>query len=91
MAVGEDLEDELGGAVGQRQIAELVKDDDLGALVAADDPGELAAALGLLELVGQAGERGEADSSSLVAGADRQRGRQQRRGLVLVRRLAGRR
>ena len=78
VAFGEDLEDELGGAVGQREVAELVEDDELGAGVAADDAGELAAALGFLELVGQAGERGEADAPSLVAGADRQRGRQHR-------------
>lgn len=52
MAVGEDLEDQFGGAVGQGQVAELVKHDDLGAGVAADDAGELAAALGLLEFVG---------------------------------------
>ena len=71
VAFGEDLEDELGGAVGQREVAELVKDDELGAGVAADDAGELAAALGFLEFVGEAGERGEADAAALVAGADR--------------------
>ena len=76
MAFGEDLEDELGGAVGQREVAELVEDDELGAGVAADDAGELAAALGLLELVGEAGEGGEADAPALLAGADRQRGRE---------------
>src|SRR6266508_4203086 len=50
VAFGEHLEDELGGALGQRQVAKLVKDDKLGARVAADDAGELAAALGLLQL-----------------------------------------
>ena len=48
VALGEDLEDELGGAVGQREVAELVEDDELGAGVAADDSGELAARSGLL-------------------------------------------
>lgn len=43
MAVGEDLEDELGGAVGQREVAQLVQADELGAGVAADDARELAA------------------------------------------------
>src|SRR5919106_769163 len=49
MSFGEDLEDELGGAVGQREIAQLINDDKLGAGVACDDAGELAAALGFLE------------------------------------------
>ena len=48
VAFGEDLEDELGGAVGQGEVAELVDDDELGAGVARDDAGELAACLGLL-------------------------------------------
>ena len=78
VAFGEDLEDELGGAVGQREVAQLVKDDELGAGVAADDAAELAARLGFLEFVREAGERGEADASALVAGADRERGRQHR-------------
>jgi hypothetical protein len=43
VAFGEDLEDELGGAVGQREVAEFVKDDELGARVASDDACELAA------------------------------------------------
>ena len=43
VAFGEDLEDELGGAVGQGEVAEFVQDDELGAGVAPDDPGELAA------------------------------------------------
>jgi hypothetical protein len=76
VAFGEDLEDELGSAVGKGQVAEFVEDDKLGAGVAADDAGELAAALGFLELVGECGEGGEADAAALVAGADRQRGRQ---------------
>jgi hypothetical protein len=56
MAFGEDLEDELGGAVGQRQVAQFVQADELGACVAADDPCELAAALCLLAFVGEPGE-----------------------------------
>ena len=67
---------ELGGAVGQREISELVEDDELGAGVAADDAGEFAAAFGFLEFVGEAGERGEANAASGVAGADRQGGGQ---------------
>jgi len=43
VALAEDREDELGGAVGQGEVAELVEDDKLGARVAADDPSELAA------------------------------------------------
>ena len=76
VALGEDLEDELGGAVGQREVAQFVEDDELGAGVAADDAAELAAALGFLELVREGGEGGEADAASLLAGADRQRGRE---------------
>ena len=72
VAFGEDLEDELGGAVGQGQVAQLVTDKQLGAGVAADDPVELAVALGFLELVRERGERGEPDAASLMAGADRQ-------------------
>src|SRR3954453_21673951 len=52
VALGEDLEDELGGAVGQREIAELVNDDQLGAGVAGDDAGEPAGGLGFLRFVG---------------------------------------
>ena len=70
---GEDLEDELGGAVWQGEIAELVEADDLGAGVAADDPAELPAAVGLLELVREGSEGGEPDPSSLVAGANGER------------------
>ena len=73
VAFGEDLEDELGGAVGQGEVAELVEADELGAGVAADDAGELFAALGFLELVRQGGEGGEPDAAALLAGADRQR------------------
>ena len=43
VAFGEDLEDELGGAVWEREVAELVEDQELGAGVAADDPGEFLA------------------------------------------------
>src|SRR5215211_9559176 len=78
MAFGEHLEDQLGGAIGEREVPELVEDDELGARVAADDAGEFAAAVGLLEFVGETGERGEADASSLLAGADRERGREHR-------------
>ena len=74
MAFGEDLEDELGGAVGQAEIAQFIKDNELGAGVAGDDTGELAAAFGFLELVGEAGEGGEAHAPSGLAGADRERG-----------------
>jgi hypothetical protein len=45
MSLGQDLEDELSGAVGQRQISELVADQQLDPSVAGDDAGELAAAL----------------------------------------------
>ena len=72
VAFGEDLEDELGGAVGQREVAELVEADELGAGVAADDACELLAALGLLQLVREGGERGEPDAAALLAGAHRQ-------------------
>lgn len=65
-------------ASGQRQVAELVEHDELGARVAADDASELAARRGLLQLVGEPGERREADPASLVAGADRERGREHR-------------
>jgi hypothetical protein len=78
VALGEDLEDELGGAVGQREVAELVDDDELGAGVTGNDAGELAAALGFLEFVGEPGEGGEADAAALLAGADRQGGREHR-------------
>ena len=57
---------------GRREIAQFVKDDELGAGVAGDDTGELAAAFGFLELVGEAGEGGEADAPSGLAGADRE-------------------
>ena len=78
VSLGEDLEDELRGAVGQRQVAQFVTDEKLGPGVAADDQGELAVALRFLELVREGGERGEADAASLVAGADRQGGGQHR-------------
>src|SRR3954464_7935276 len=37
VAFGEDLEDEFGGAVGEREVPEFVEDDEFGAGVAADD------------------------------------------------------
>ena len=55
-----------GGVLGRGGSARL------GAGVAADDAGELSAGGGCLELVGEAGERGVADASSLPAGADGQ-------------------
>ena len=55
MALGDDLEDELGGALGQRQVAQLIEREDLDAGVAADDAGELAARLGFLQFVGECG------------------------------------
>ena len=67
------MEDELGGTVGQGEVAQLVKADHVGAGVAADHAGELFAAGGFLEFVGQRGEGGEPDAASLLAGADRQR------------------
>src|SRR5450755_1492168 len=72
VSFGEDLEDEFGGAVGQGQVAQLVTEQKLGAGVACDDAGELAVALGFLELVRESGEGGEPDAAALVAGADRQ-------------------
>ena len=78
VALADDLEDELGGAFGQVQVSELVKDHQLGAGVAADDPGEFAAAVGFLQLVGEAGEGGEADAAALLAGADREAGGEHR-------------
>lgn len=74
MALGEHLEDQFGGPVGQCEVAQLVENDELGARVAANDAGELAPAFGFLELVGQRGERGEAHPSALLAGADSERG-----------------
>src|SRR5450755_2926354 len=71
VSFGEDLEDEFGGAVGQGQVAQLVTEQKLGAGVACDDAGELAVALGFLELVRESGEGGEPDAAALVAGADR--------------------
>ena len=76
MAFGEDLKDEFGGAGGQGEVAKLIEDDKLCAGVACDDPGELAAAFGFLEFVGERGERRESDASSLLAGRDPERGRE---------------
>ena len=58
VALADHLEDELRGAVGQGQIAKLVKADNLGAGVAGDDRTELSAAVGFLEFVREAGEGG---------------------------------
>ncbi len=69
--------DELGRAGGQGEVAKLVKHDKLGAGVACDDSGELAAAFGFLEFVGECGERGEAHASS---GFGRRRRRELLRG-----------
>jgi hypothetical protein len=72
VSLGEDLEDELGGAVWQREVAEFVADQQLGAGVAADNAREFAVALCFLEVVRETCERREAHAASLVAGADRQ-------------------
>ena len=76
VAFGDDLEDEFGCAFGEREVAELVEDDEFGAGVACDDAAELAAGFGGLELVGERGERGEADAASLLAGEDGERDRE---------------
>src|SRR5579863_5426085 len=72
VALADDLEDELGRAGGEGEVAELVEDHEFGAGVAGDDAAELPSGLGGLELVRQRREGGEADSSSLLAGEDRQ-------------------
>jgi site-specific DNA recombinase len=72
VAFADDLEDELGGAVREGQIPQLVQEQDLDSGVAADDAGELFAAVGFLELGREAGEGGEADASALLAGAHAQ-------------------
>jgi hypothetical protein len=77
VALGDDLEDELGGALAQRQVAALVKGQELDAGVAGDDAVEFAPRLGLLQLVGEPGEGGEADAASLLSGADRERDREE--------------
>src|SRR5438477_73632 len=50
----------------------------IGPGAAADDAGELAPRLGFLQLVGEAGEGGEADAPALLAGADREADREVR-------------
>jgi hypothetical protein len=52
VALGDDLEDELGGSFGQGQLAEFVEHDELSARVAADHACEFAARLSLLEFIG---------------------------------------
>jgi hypothetical protein len=78
VALGDHLEDELGRSLGQRQVAELIEQQQLDPGVAGDDPLQLAARLGLLQLVGEGGERREAHPPSLLAGADRERDREVR-------------
>ena len=78
VALGDHLEDKLGGALGQGEIAQLIEDEQLDACVACDDTGELASGLGFLQLVGESGEGGETDAASLLAGADRERDREMR-------------
>jgi hypothetical protein len=76
VALGDHLQDELRGALGECEVAELVEDDELGAGVARDDAAELAAALGCLELVRESGESGQAHAASLLAGEHREGDRQ---------------
>jgi hypothetical protein len=76
VALGDHLQDELRGALGECEVAELVEDDELGAGVARDDAAELAAALGCLELVRESGEGGQAHAASLLAGEHREGDRQ---------------
>jgi FRG domain len=71
VALGDHLEDELGGALGQGQVAKLIEHHELGAAVAADHARQLASRSGLLQLVAERGERGEAHPPPLPAGADR--------------------
>jgi hypothetical protein len=49
---------------------------EAGAGVAADHPGEFVLAVGFLQLVGERGERREADPASLLAGGDPECGRE---------------
>jgi len=73
VALAEDREDELGGAVGQGEVAELVEDDKLRCARSGRRPVRARGGFGLLELVREAGERGEAHPPALVAGADGER------------------
>jgi len=72
------MEHELGGALGQGEVPELIERQQLDAGVARDDPLQLAARLGLLQLVRELGERGEAHAAALAASADGERDRQVR-------------
>jgi hypothetical protein len=56
VALGDHLEDQLRGAVGQGQVPQLVEDHQLRAGIAADHPAGLPPRLRFLQLVGQAGE-----------------------------------
>src|SRR6266545_5979598 len=78
VALGDHLEDELGGAFREGEVAELIKDEELDAGVAADNALQLAPRLGLLELGGEAGEGCEAHAAALLAGADCERDREVR-------------
>ncbi len=57
VALGDALEDELSGSGQQREVAELVEHEQLDAHIAADDARQLAARVGLDQLVGKGAER----------------------------------
>lgn len=49
VAVGEDLEQQFGAGAAERQVAEFVADQQLGAVTMSQEPVELVAFLGFFE------------------------------------------
>lgn len=70
--VGDDLEEQFGGHLGQRDIAEFVDDDQIHAGPALEHASEALFALRFDELVDQRGGGGKANAFSLAAGGDGQ-------------------
>ena len=70
LALGEDLEQQLGAAGVELDVAELVDAEQVQAAVAGDEAGEAAFVGGFDEFVDELGAGGVADPASLLAGGD---------------------
>jgi hypothetical protein len=65
---GDDLEEELGAAGVELDVAEFVEQEQVEAAVAGDDAGELPLVGGFGEFVDELGGGGVADAAALLAG-----------------------
>jgi hypothetical protein len=70
VAGGDELEEQVGGVLGEGEVANLVDDDQPVATESGELAGQAAAFVGLAQPRDPVGGGGEQDSMSLTAGGD---------------------